>query len=261
MSGLTMMDSLPNEILDAVLDFLPTPSLLPMALVCHRFRTAVTETLRLRLLQTADLDGHEIEVECYHPIAKMTTPTLMCQPGSVAVVGSAPSPWDECWGLCHAGQVYSRFVPEDAWVTQEVALDEGELFSQLCASAAVVRPGPRRGLYRSHTAVGDGVIRVWRKWLATRAAAAADSETNQPIEEDSILWADYRKNMGVRVGVSRGELEHAPLSMADDEPAVEYTLHYKEVLVRTSRVLLAMERSAAREGAQRGKAVIITSSY
>lgn len=34
-----------------------------------------------------------------------------------------------------------------------------------------------------------------------------------------------------------------------------------EVLVRTSRVLLAMERSAALEGAQRGKAVVITSSY
>jgi hypothetical protein len=34
-----------------------------------------------------------------------------------------------------------------------------------------------------------------------------------------------------------------------------------EVLVRTSRVLLAMERSAALESAQRGKAVVITSSY
>ncbi|KAH7353256.1 F-box domain-containing protein [Plectosphaerella cucumerina] len=305
MSGLTMIDSLPNEILDAVLDSLPTPSLLPMALVCRRFRTAVTETVRLRLLRTADLDGHEMEVECYHPIAKLTTPTLSCHPGSVLTIGSAaskgPSPWDECWGLGNVEQVYSRFVPDDAWATQEVALDEGELFSQLCASVAMVRSGPRRGLYRSHSGVGDGVVRVWRDWLATRAtaaaaaaAASAETETNGSSEEDGILWADYRKNLGVRFGVTRGG-EHAPPARAGDEPAVEYTLHYRgmfllagtvfrgwpvwrrckverasedgadmlsvEVLVRTSRVLLAMERSAALEGAQRGKAVVITSSY
>lgn len=272
MSGLTMIDSLPNEILDAVFDSLPTPSLLPMALVCRRFRTAVTETVRLRLLRTADLDGHEMEVECYHPIAKLTTPTLSCHPGPVVTMGSAASkglsPWDECWGLGNVEQVYSRFVPDDAWATQEVALDEGELFSQLCASVAMVRSGPRRGLYRSHSGVGDGVVRVWRDWLATRAtaaaaaAASAETETNgsSVSEEDGILWADYRKNLGVRFGVTRFG-EHAPPARAGDEPAVEYTLHYREVLVRTSRVLLAMERSVALESAQRGKAVVITSSY
>lgn len=249
-----MMDSLPNEvcapdsapderwkdvcsplgqILDAVLDSLPTPSLLPMALVCRRFCAAVKETLRVRLLQTTDLDGLEMVLECYHPIAKLSTPMLSCRQGPLTTLGpataAAPSPWDEGWGLGDVGRLYSRFVPEDAEAKQEVTLDEDELFSQLCTSAAIVKKGPRRGFYRSHSSVGDGVMRVWRDWLAASAstpAAKAETETTKGCEEDTILWADHGKTVGVRFGVTPSD--HAtPSTEAGEEPAVEYTLHYR----------------------------------
>ncbi|EHY58863.1 uncharacterized protein HMPREF1120_06865 [Exophiala dermatitidis NIH/UT8656] len=102
-------------------------------------------------------------------------------------------------------------------VLHNLNLDADELFGQFCAYASLVRLGPRRGVFLSNAHLvqsGQGVMRVWKQWLQDRACelwqqeqAAAVELDKPPMEspsiglDKSILWTDYRKNVGLRVAV------------------------------------------------------------
>lgn len=240
-------------------------------------------TLRIihtRLTDAAWLPEHELILECYHPCDKISTPYLHCDYlGTDGLAGysedsDAQPAFDQLHGL------YSRFRPvvqeenrrgrarypvagsarapdDDLTASVTVQLDEGEMFSQLCAQTNLVKTGPRRGLFLSHVNLNDGVVRVFRRWLAARAAGDDDSE-------DPVLWTDRRKTVGLKFRVTEKVVDDgarpAIWSQAEEEDLpVSYTLVYEELLVRTSTLLLEVEKSEAQEVTSTGKAIVIAS--
>jgi hypothetical protein len=142
--------------------------------------------------------------------------------------------------------------------SEDVFLDEGELFSQLCAVTNLVKVGPKRELFLSHVNINDGLIRVFRDWLA---AQATDSS---PGSQAPILWADTRQTVGVRFRVSERDpgWERMPLLVeAEEEAPVSYRLEFEEVLVRSGHLLLMMEESEKQQvTTQSGKAIVVIAS-
>lgn len=147
---------------------------------------------------------------------------------------------------------------DDLTASVSVHLDEGEMFSQLCAVTNMVKTGPRRGLFLSHVNVNDGVVRVFRRWLAAKT-----SETGAGGDEEPILWTSRHKTVGLKFRVRQNvDARRRPAiwSEAEDEDLpVSYTLVYEELLVRTSSLLLEVEKSEAQEVTSTGKAIVIAS--
>ncbi|KAM4060349.1 hypothetical protein HRG_002075 [Hirsutella rhossiliensis] len=169
---------------------------------------------------------------------------------------------------------------KDEIATQDIGLDRGELFSQLCTVTNVVKQSSRRGLFVSHVNTCDGVVRVWRKWLADMAASSpigngyddddnhgTSGEGSTTISRDRFLWVDAAKSVGLRFRVApaaASAADNPPLlsgphddSEDEDDPAVSYTLVYQELLVRSSMLLSAVETSASQAVSRSTKAVII----
>ncbi|KAK3379161.1 hypothetical protein B0T24DRAFT_589754 [Lasiosphaeria ovina] len=161
--------------------------------------------------------------------------------------------------------------------SQDIYLDEDQLFSQLCTVTNLVKLGPKPGFFLSHVNISDGVIRVFRDWLATQAAAArarrvtsggSDSCIDSPGQEratQEVLWADRRCHVGLKFRVAEkddvaGHVWRAPVLVDKaNEPPVAYRLEFEELRVRTSRLLLMVERSEAQELNTSGKAIVIAS--
>lgn len=130
---------------------------------------------------------------------------------------------------------------------QEVYLDEGERFSQLCAVANVVVHGSRPGLFTRHVNFSDGVIRVFREWLASMlpghssshaessgvSSSSSSAATEASIsasglfssDDSRVLWVDRTKNVGIRFRVTPGT--EARGTIWEDEPPVFYNLTYE----------------------------------
>jgi hypothetical protein len=113
---------------------------------------------------------------------------------------------------------------DDDTATQDIDLDDGELFSQLCAAISLVKEGPRSGLFISHVNLVDGVVRVFRKWLAETASKQDPSQSGS----ENILWVDKNNDVGIRFSVALAPSETMPLiSGPDDDPPVHYKLVYE----------------------------------
>lgn len=270
-----------HQILIQILTPLPTSELLPLARVNRRFYDVTLRIIHTRLTDAAWLPEHELILECYHPSDKISTPYLHCDYlGTDGLAGySEDSDAQPAFDQLH--DLYSRFRPvvqeenrrgrarypvaggggaqqeriDDLTASVTVQLDEGEMFSQLCAVTNLVKTGPRRGLFLSHVNLNDSVVRVFRRWLAARAAGD-DSE-------DPILWTSRDKTVGLKFRVTENVDDGARpaiWSQAEDEDLpVSYTLVYEELLVRTSTLLLEVEKSEAQEVTSTGKAIIIAS--
>lgn len=284
------------QILIQILSSLPTRQILPLARISHRFHDITLRIVHTRLTDTAWLPDHELILECYHPSAKLTTPYLHCD--YLGTDGLA-SYRDEVESTATNAQpdfpqlrnLYSRFRPvvqeenrrgrarypmaasggssnqvvegdddDDRTATLTVDLEEGEMFSQLCAVTNMVKVGPRRGLFLSHVNVCDGVVRVFRRWLAAQASGSGD--------EDPVLWTDWHQTVGLKFRVqqntadARRQQQQRPAlwSAAEEEDLpVSYTLVYDELLVRTSTLLLEVEKSEDQEVTSTGKAIVIAS--
>ncbi|EFQ35989.1 F-box domain-containing protein [Colletotrichum graminicola] len=277
------IDSLPNELLIAILSTFNSRDLLPLTLVDRRFNATATTILQYRLLHTAKMEGHEMTLESYHPIAKQSAPSMACRFMGLSPLHHTRNP-EQDMNLRDLSQLYSHFLPVvseetrrmqrvfsrrrpgvpleqeigDEPVTQELILDEGELFSQLCTSTGLIKSGPNPGLLASHSNITHGVVRVWRHWLAKAAAINAICPAAGCTDESTILWVDAAKNVGLRFRVTEVTQERLPpYRGSDEDPPVAYSLHYQELLVRTSHVLLAMEKAVVQEVINSGKATII----
>jgi hypothetical protein len=235
----------PLQVLVDILRPFSTKDLLPLASVSHRFHLVVARLLHRRLLDVASLPQNDLILECYHPSAKISTPYLKCQ-----YLGTNTRGGDEVGAdgnepvLADLGRLFSSFRPAlaeenrrqraryrfsdmygpggpvDDTATEDIYLDEGELFSQLCAVINLVRTGPRPGLFLSHVNISDGVLRVWRDWLA-------DMEQGQ-TSRDGILWVDNHQGVGVRFSVTPGPADTMPIiSGPDDHPPIGYKLQYE----------------------------------
>ncbi|KAH8900305.1 F-box domain-containing protein, variant [Thozetella sp. PMI_491] len=295
------IDAIPNEILLGILDGLSTRDLLPLAQVSRHFMAAVLRILDHRLTQASRLPDQRLILECYHPSAKISTPYFFCDYlyTSPLEVGGTEEEAGDGRGLSTLNSLYSRFRPvvqeenrrarlryptqaqaavqagsqDDAGPSQprpeperpahDIAFDDGELFSQLCTVANLVKVGPKRGLFLSHVNISDAVIRVWRHWLAEQAVRTQAGAVEGHLD-DGILWADSRtRNVGLRFRVVEHEVapQHgAPVLVgADEDLPVAYRLEYDELLVRTNQLLLMVEKSEEQEVATSGKAIVIAS--
>lgn len=239
----------------SILTVLSTQELLAVASVSRRFYSLVARILHRRLLRAAPLPGNELIFECYHPSAKLSTPYLSCRYLGTVTRDGAPIS-QEAPALTGLQRLYSSFRPvvaeenrrsrnrpgqpvrqpsaagqggeADAMATEDLYLDEGELFSQLCAVTNVVKEGPRRGLFVSHVNISEGVIRVWRGWLAHAVGATLSAEDAlQYPTFDDVLWVDTRKDVGVRFRVTLSASGTMPLLAGPgDEPPILYKLEY-----------------------------------
>jgi hypothetical protein len=109
---------------------------------------------------------------------------------------------------------------EDVLVSQDIHLESHELFSQLCTRANLAKTSPRRGLFHSCVNIGEGILRVWRDWLADQAKCEGGGDGD-------VLWADSKKTVGLRVKVvEREALPVGPPYRVGEERDVSYTLFY-----------------------------------
>lgn len=287
-----------------MLGIFSTVELLQLALVSRRFHSLVSRLLHRRLLDVASLPANDLILECYHPSAKISTPYLSCRH-----IGTKMKSCDDSGvkleelevepKLESLSRMYSTFRPvvaeenrrrrlriaessqrndDDDVATELVHLDDGELFVQLCAVTNVVKSGPKPGLFLSHVNISDGVIRVWRDWLAEMAQT--QGELAKPTDGKRILWVNAGQTIGLRFKVSPGPIDRMPvISGPEDHPPVSYHLQYEglstfleetlkgictnhfleELFVRTASLLLAAEKSAIQEVSHSGKAIVIAS--
>jgi hypothetical protein len=115
---------------------------------------------------------------------------------------------------------------EDKLVSQDIHLESHELFSQLCTRTNLVKSSPRRGLFHSCVSIGEGILRVWRDWLAEQVKLSDQQE----VADGDILWADSKKSVGLRVKVQEREaLPIGPPFRVGEERDVSYALYYEGV--------------------------------
>jgi hypothetical protein len=126
--------------------------------------------------------------------------------------------------------------------SQIVSLESHELFSQLCTIANLVKAVPNVGFLLSCITIGEGVIRIWRDWLAERAvlprpkgksslgtpSMSAASEASSFDERERILWLDNGYNVGIRLRVIEREDLGTPILMRlDEDPHVAYSIEFE----------------------------------
>jgi hypothetical protein len=266
----------------------PTRTLLPLASVSHRFHDLILRIVHHRLLAAASLQDHKLILECFHPSAKLTTPSLICDYiGTDGLGNGSDDEADLYRGVDRAGRlgklsgIYSHFRPvgpdeatrprrqrhpagdvpgypnvsntfpaassshEAEIPSQIVSLESHELFSQLCTIANLVKAVPNVGFLLSCITIGEGVIRIWRDWLAERAvvphtngkssletSSRSVASTAASYEDrERMLWLDNGCNVGIRLRVIEREDLGTPILMRLDEDAhVTYNIEYEGML-------------------------------
>jgi hypothetical protein len=138
--------------------------------------------------------------------------------------------------------------------SETVSLESHELFSQLCTIANLVKAVPNVGFLLSCITIGEGVIRIWRDWLAERAvlhrsrgessigtssrSAASNAATFE--DRERILWLDNGCNVGIRLRVIEREDLGTPILMKLDEDAhVTYSIEYEGMLLDSGFYILS----------------------
>jgi hypothetical protein len=148
------------------------------------------------------------------------------RPGAAALTAS--------W---YANQPSSSREPMEDLVSHTVALDSSELFSQLCVVTNLVQLGPRRGVFDSFVNVSDGIIRIWRHWLAERheenknkPGFPRDILTSAELKKDSrTLWLNNGEDIGIRVRIKeKSWRKDTPILIGrDEDPAISYSMEYE----------------------------------
>ena len=115
---------------------------------------------------------------------------------------------------------------DEQLVTQTVHLDSAEMFTQLCAQTFLATRGTKPGLFHQHVDINQGVIRVFRKWLAAQVAS------NGMVLEDknaSVLWANDGEQLGIRLKVKQKSWRRdMPLIVnVDEDDSVLYEIQYE----------------------------------
>lgn len=215
-----------------------------MALINQRFHLVTSRILHRRLLNISSLPQNDLILECYRPSAKISTPYLMCRYLHSMTRGSEIGANGQPPVLSDLGRMYSSFKPhvaeenrrrrqrldgevsDDDTAREDLFLDDGELFTQLCAVTNLVKTGPRAGLFLSHVNISDGVLRIWREWLTE--VATPIREVDESLDSNKILWVDAAKTVGVRFRVTLGPMERMPvISGPNDQPPIAYKLEYE----------------------------------
>ena len=212
-----------------ILSSLSTHDLLALTPVSRRFSSIILSIFHYRLSLAANLDGHTLLLECYHPSARLTSGQLYCDYlGTDGLEDALDYPSEEV-GAClgHLQRLYSRFLPHRKESTQlfqqraipgdipgsrthpsssqhqsvrrlengplaveTVSLEPHELFSQLKVVTSIVKTNKRDRII-SAVELSEGIIRVKRDWLADQVQAnSSNTESIHPPQDSSILWVN-----------------------------------------------------------------------
>jgi hypothetical protein len=265
-----------------------TPELLPLTSISRRLSTIILRILHNRLVAAAELDSHSLLLECYHPSVKLFEPPYFCTyhgtEGLSLYDTGAETEVNIGERLKKMRNMYSRFRPhqreleeggrrvlrrpgdvpgsrtfpgtakdkyEGETVKQTLSLEAHELFTQLVAQTNLVKIGPRHGLFTCFVDVEEGVLRVWKDWLAETAARSRQKQdaTTAEVEEKAdkgkeptrethgeitnledprILWVSSAKNSGIRFNVKERKFRRdiPILIRADEDMPVTYEIEY-----------------------------------
>ncbi|KAK0113535.1 hypothetical protein ONS96_014394 [Cadophora gregata f. sp. sojae] len=282
----TAVGTLPNEILMNIFCLFPTTSLLPLTLTSHRIHDVILRIVHNRMLAAASIPGHQVILECYHPSTKHITPYYICEYLRTDDLCSVVGLQERCT-LGQLRGLYSHFRPiqpegdRKVWavhpingwrattldtfrentgglVAQNVDLESYEQFSQLQSAVNVVKIGPRKGIFQSCITVGEGLTRFWRNWLGEQAKKNWSASFAQAESQDErLLWSSMNQHTGLRLRVIErlGSASSSTRIHVDDDN-VSYTLQYEELVVRTSRLLLQVEKTLSEEVNHEGKAMM-----
>ncbi|KAL3474333.1 hypothetical protein BJX99DRAFT_177257 [Aspergillus californicus] len=273
--------SLPNEVFVQILTPFTTRELLGLATVSQRLYALVLRLLHYRLLLSASLTEYKLILECFHPTSKLTEPHVFCEylgtPGlsdKYEGEGSLYENIDTAQQLGRLGSVYSVFKPMEELDSEEGSLDDSlevkrsvniegfEDFSQLCVVASVVKVVPGTQKIQSVVNIEDGVIRLFRNWLKDQVNRSPALKEQNDSSHDQVLWADRSKNAGLKFRVreaTRLDTNFPVLIHRDDEAFSSYEIVIEELHVRTTCLLLAVEKSLEEQQSYR-QAVIFTPS-
>lgn len=129
-------------------------------------------------------------------------------------------------------------------VSHNITLEAHELFSQLCGCVNLVKLGPRRGLFLSCVSVGEGVMRIWRAWLAEmtrhvptspepasnrRSDGDAENGNGTDTGKERMVWIDNGRNVGIKVVVRerKWRRDQPILISRDEDVAVSYEIGFE----------------------------------
>ncbi|KAH7327149.1 hypothetical protein BKA65DRAFT_528154 [Rhexocercosporidium sp. MPI-PUGE-AT-0058] len=284
--------TLPNEILMNILCLFPTQSLLRLISTSRRIHDVILRIVHNRMLAAANIPGHQVILECYHPSTKHCTPYYICQYLSTDDLEARAGSQDSCT-LGQLRGLYSHFRPiqpegeRKVWavhpisgwhattldafrdnteglVSQNLDLESYEQFSQLQSVINIVKVGPTKGLFQSCVTIGEGLTRVWRNWLGDHAKRnGALSVAQLELQDDNqarLLWSSMDQHTGLRFRVAENDAPNAGTIRRNvDDETVSYTLQYEELVVRTSQLLLQVEASLSREVNHEGKSMLTVS--
>lgn len=284
---------LPNELILHILHPIPTPYLLPLAGISRRLYALVVRLYQHRLQLSANPPNHRILLECFHPTRRLMEPSLYCDYlGTPGLDMKEDKHWAEqdakIGSLARLSDMYSHFRPyrhperrrssarhpagdvpgsrthpstmtpaqrerhDQETMVQTLSLEGHERFGQLVAKANIACMGPKHGLFFSFVELEDRTVRVFKTWM--RDAVTKGRE--------AMLWTD---DMTQKVGIKTTVVERrwrrngaAPIMVLadeDDEP-VTFDIHYEELLIRTSHLLLKLEESLLQQQSTDGKAIV-----
>lgn len=218
-----------------ILCLFPTPSLLQLALTCRRIHDIILRIIHNRLLAAANISGHQVVLECFHPSTKHSTPYYICEYLGTDHIGTDAGVQEGCT-LGQLRDLYSHFRPVEpegerkvwalhpvsGWrattlnafrentgglVSEDVELESYEQFSQLQSMVKVVKVGPSRGVFQSCVTISEGLTRVWRNWLAEQARHNESLDVSKPKSNDDckarLLWSSMNQHTGLRFYVTK----------------------------------------------------------
>lgn len=269
----------PPQLIYLILNPLSTKQLVALTTVSRRFHALALRLIHNRLTLAASLDDHTLILECYHPSAKLTAGHLFCR--SLGTHGLEDAldhgGGQEVGKVARLGRLYTKFRPQrreversrrpragdipgsrtypstaasiarspnvDTDVVAEtVSLEAHELFSQLCTVINLAKIGAAKGLIMSIVEVSDGMIRIWRDWMAKQASATLDSghasgsassleyEPCDPCQDPTILWVNNSNDaVGIkfRVREHKWRRDNPILFASEDEVAVSYSVEFQ----------------------------------
>jgi hypothetical protein len=265
-----------------------TRELLPLTSISRRLSTIILRILHNRLVAAAELDSHSLLLECYQPSMRLFEPPYFCayhgtegmslyETGAEAEINIGerlnkmhnmysrfrphqreleqggrrvlPRPGDVPGSRTFPGTVKDKYQGET--VKQTLTLEAHELFTQLVPQINLVKIGPRHGLFTCFVDVEEGVLRVWKDWLADTAAKGRPDQgsrvtefeeqivrskeavkeinkKNTNLEDPRILWVSSARDSGIRFNVKERKFRRDTpiLIRADEDMPVTYEIEY-----------------------------------
>ncbi|KAF3085784.1 hypothetical protein TWF102_009306 [Orbilia oligospora] len=253
-------EDLPRELIEEILSLMPTRSLVMISGTSKLIHDIATYILSRRLRHTLHIEGYRLIFECYAADDKFNHPFNHCEyiGTHVGAENSAEAtkkfqkvPYfteddegEECNPLAN---LYSNFTPRSFNIDSQppsttVTIDSGDIFTQICASASLVKlSNSEYGGVTSIIPVCESFFRVKRDWLDS-AATYEGLQQNNPI-----AWVGMGENMGLKLNVTGRRIVGPAVSGGvrgrdQEDEAVEYGVEYDGVVIRASYLLEMVEK-------------------